>query len=132
MNFLFFSTESEAPAGYFLINILNPLQKEFNKNHFASDYTNLLDNISIIPICISENLKQNGGYRERRYITLKKRYADVRLYLNYLEFLSSNEEKKKEICMQIIVESINIISKKVLDLNKEKLLNDIKTILFKI
>lgn len=132
MNFLFFSTESEAPAGYFLINILNSLQKEFNKNHFAKDYTSLLDNISIIPICISDKLKQNGGYRERRYITLKKRYADIRLYLNYLEFLSSNEEKRREMCMKIIDESINIISKKVLDLNKEKLLNDIKTILFKL
>lgn len=54
--YLFFSAEAESPAGYYLMEMWNPVEMDFNATHIASEYGDQLDNICIVFICTSEQL----------------------------------------------------------------------------
>ena len=41
--YLFFSAEAESPAGYFLMKMWHPVEKDFNAIHVASEYGDQLD-----------------------------------------------------------------------------------------
>lgn len=125
MGYLFFSAEAEAPAGFFIIKILNPIAKRFNDLYNSRRYSDKIDSLCIIAICTSPRLQSEGFYKERKYISLKKRYADIRLHLDYEKFLLSTEEEKKALCLNLVLESIKIIQKKLPDFDGDLLSKDI-------
>ena len=94
MRYLFFSAEAESPAGYYLMNMWHPVEMAFNAIHVASEYGDHLDSICIVFVCTSEQLLSNGFYPERKYISHKKRFADYRVHVPYLEFDLKFLEKK--------------------------------------
>lgn len=110
MGFLNLSTESEAPAGYFIMKILNPIEIEFNKLHQAAEYGSKIDNIGVIPICTSKRMIENGFYKERRYISWRNRYIDYRLRLDYELFLAVNPNTRIEMCIRNVINSFMAIS----------------------
>lgn len=125
MDFLFFSAETEPPAGYYLMQISNPVEKLFNNLHKAAEYTDELDSIGIVFICVSNKSLNNGIGRERKYVSHKKRYADIRLQISYDEFLQAHNEKRKYMCKRCIEKAINIIATRVDDFKSEQLIADI-------
>ncbi len=126
MTFFNISTESQSPAGYFIMKILNPIAEEFNTRHNAHEYGTCFDNIGFIAICTSEKLISEGVYPERRYIGWKRRYIDIRLYINYAQFLSSPMPERVYMCLKNIDECIDVVSERVGDkLNTAKFERDI-------
>ena len=111
-SYLFFSAEAKAPTGYQLINIIHPIEKKFNEQ-FASKYTDdTLENVTIVFICTDEEMISRGFYPERRYISWKKKYADIRLIIPYLEFLRADEKTKKAMMWEVIARALDYLRKK--------------------
>lgn len=125
MGYLFFSTEAEIPAGYFIVKILAPIAKKFNNLYDSKRYSDKIDSICIVAICTSLRLQNEGFYKERKYISYKKRYADIRLRLDYEKFLSSSDDERKAMCFNLVLEAIQIIQKKLPDFNGNLLSKDI-------
>ncbi len=110
--YLFFSAEAKAPAGYQLINIIHPIEKKFNEQ-FASKYVgDTLENVTIVFVCTDEEMLSGGFYPERRYISWKKKYADIRLTIPYLPFLRADEQAKKAMMWEVIARALDYLRKK--------------------
>lgn len=103
--FLLFSTESKEPASVLIMKILNKFNVEFEKEFREKKFSEQLDKLAIIPICMSEDMIEQGFGKERKYVSIKKRYADVRFRISYEEFVMSN---KKE---QFLRENIEKVAK---------------------
>ena len=125
MGYLFFSTECDAPAGYFLMKTLVPIEKKFNTRHTAEEYDDSIDSLCIVFICVSEQKIENGYCKERKYISRKKKYADIRLRLPYLDYLQADETQRKSMCLDIIHSAIIIVQKKIPSYPAERLYQDI-------
>ena len=104
MGYLFFSAESQDPAGYFICKMLNPIEQRFNEK-FTQKYENReLSQITIIFICMEEE-----WFKERKYISRINRYADFRLKLDYIPFLQADEKKRKQMLWDVIERAFSII-----------------------
>ena len=125
MGYLFFSAEAESPAGYFLMKMWHPVEKDFNAIHVASEYGDQLDSICIVFVCTSEQLLSDGFYPERKYISHKKRFADYRVHVPYLEFLESNPPERWTLTTNAISRALSDIKRKLPAFQAEKLLQDI-------
>ena len=132
MGFLFFSSETEPPAGYLIMKMLNPVEIEFNRLHFSNEYCNIIDSICIVFICVSENLEKQGVGKERKYISHKKGYADYRVKIPYNEFLNADYSKKMRICLDAISNIALDIRKKIHSFDADKFIDDIGDICKKI
>lgn len=75
VNSVFFSVEAHSPAASTIIDILNAFNKKMRD---VREYSTELENIGVIPLCVSEQVPCNAPHRERRIVNLKKKYADVR------------------------------------------------------
>ena len=123
IRFVKYSTESESPASSIIIDILSKLFDYFNDN-FDNQYCDELDSIFICPVCTSELLNANGFYKDRKYISHSKRYADIRLSIDYLDFIKGNEDYKVQLIIDNVISSVEVISKKMTSFNKELFLHD--------
>ena len=74
VNSVFFSVEAHSPAASTIIDILNAFNKKMRD---VREYSTELENIGVIPLCVSEQVPCNAPHRERRIVNLKKKYADV-------------------------------------------------------
>ena len=128
MKYLFFSAEAESPAGYYLMNMWNPVEMAFNAIHVASEYGDHLDSICIVFVCTSEQLLSNGFYPERKYISHKKRFADYRVHVPYLDFLESNPPERWTLTTNAISRALSDIKRKLPTFPADKLLQDILAI----
>lgn len=127
MDFLAFSAEAKAPAGFILMNMINPVKKMFNNRFSVKNYCVDLDDIFIVFICTSNEMKQNGVYKERKYVSHKNRYADLRLHIDYEQFLTATNAERLAIIWNVICRALNYIHGKVPSLNFDELMCDIKT-----
>ena len=128
MRYLFFSAEAESPAGYYLMNMWHPVEMAFNAIHVASEYGDHLDSICIVFVCTSEQLLSNGFYPERKNISHKKRFADYRVHVPYLEFLESNPPERWTLTSNAISRALSDIKRKLPTFQADKLLQDILAI----
>lgn len=110
--FIFLSTEAKSPASISLIKILVDVEKLFQEKYKNVKFSDELEQISIIPICISSDMINQGFGKERKYVSLKKRIADIRMQIPYLEFIGSGEKQQAILCKQNIIEAIKYIYKK--------------------
>lgn len=124
---LFISIEAEKATESGIADILN---KTRNKLSFLFEDTDIygteFDSVSIIPTCVSEEIWKTLGWKERKFISRKKKEADIRLKMNYDRFVSETYENKYSLFKNVLIESvreINVKSKG--DFNGEKLINDI-------
>jgi hypothetical protein len=123
--YLFFSAEAESPAGYYLMEMWNPVEMDFNATHIASEYGDQLDSICIVFICTSEQLLSDRFYPERKYISHKKRFADYRVHIPYVEFLESNPIERWTLTSNAVSRVLSDIQRKLPAFQADKLLQDI-------
>ena len=126
---IFLGAEIEGPA----TSKWFELQKEFSQLLLAIkdiDYGITLTRISIISIIMRPEFFQEGGYKERRYFSKKAKEADIRLRMNYSEFITARTEQRKKIYVAHILEAIFIAGKKAgEEFNVDRLLHDVEHIL---
>ena len=103
--FVFLSTEGEGTAAVKIMEILNPIQAALNK--MDKRYSSKLDSIAIIPLCVSD-----PTVPERRYVSLKKRYADLRLRIDWDAFCRATPGQRQQQCRENILASSAYIAKK--------------------
>jgi len=108
---LFISTEAQVPAVAMIHDILKRINNILGYIE-VSDYTDSLDSIGIIINCFSSELINNGFGRERMYISLLRRNADIRLLIPFETFLNSNDEFRYYMVLGNIIKSINVIQEK--------------------
>lgn len=123
------SAETEGPAASKWFE----LQKEFSpllSQVSMANYGESLTSIGIITILMREEFFEDGGYKERRYYNKKRKEADIRLRLNYVDFLRANKERQREIYTAHILECIRIAGENAgRDFELERLLSDVKQLL---
>lgn len=127
-----FSVEAESPAGQMLMDVLYPLEQRMQLRPMKH-YCAALDSIAIIPCCVSreflQTFEETAPVRERRYISWKNRYADIRLMMDWETVIAASPQVRRQLCYQVIRDSLAVIgercSKKGIAFNNEELLRDI-------
>ena len=125
-SFLFFSTESKGSAATQIMRILNPVETYFTQNYRGIKFSENLDDIAIIPVCIPEDMIQDGCLKERRNVSLKRRYADIRLHISYDAFIKGDQSARIALCAKNIAEAVSYIKKKDKTFDVEQFLNAIQ------
>lgn len=106
-SFWFVSLETYEAVGVQLGDLLFPVEKEFTDRHFGERFSEKLDRLAVIPICMPTEI-----LKERRYISWKNRYADIRLYIPYQEFLYGDQAERIRLCKQNIQDAVEYVKKK--------------------
>ena len=126
---IFLGAEIEGPATSKWFD----LQKEFSEllgELKDENYGDSLTSIGIISILMHPEYFEGEGYKERRYYSRKNKEADIRLRINYTDFVNANNETRKGIYISHILEAITIAGNKAgdgFDLNR--LLFDVQRLL---
>ena len=123
MAFLGFSAEATSPAGYLLMELIKPIRRNFNECFASKKYSTDLDELFIVFICMSQKM---GGYKDRKYISRKNRYADIRLNMDFDQFLLCDSKKRWLMMWALIQVAIDIVSERVSDFKRDELIEDIK------
>ncbi len=124
---LFISIESEKTAESGLADIMKEIR---NKLSFLFEDTDIygteFDSIAIIPTCVSDDIWQISGWKERKRINRKKKEADIRLKMDYHRFINETDKNKYLLFTDIIIKSVCIVNDKSKgDFKGDKLINDI-------
>ena len=125
---LFFIAEARHPAGKYLMNLIYPIGVEFNKRFLNKYSGDKLDNITIIFICTDEEMLSDGFYPERRYISWKNKYADIRLIIPYLQFINADNDTRKKMMWDVIERSLDYIRKRKAFVGIDELERDLHTV----
>ena len=75
-------------------------------------FTEGIDSIGIIVNCHPEGNMLDGWGKPRKYINYKKGYADIRLPIPYVDFVSASYEEQYLMVVKNIVDSIKVIEEK--------------------
>ena len=106
-NYIFISSESDE-IGYALNRAYMPIENSLSILK-ASDYGNLLDRIAIIMVCIPGDMIKAGSLPERRYISWKGRYADIRLHIDWDTMDKADRHTQELLVAKNIIDSITVI-----------------------
>ena len=134
MSDLFISCDAQAPVSHLIHDINKLLIERLESNIVVSNYTKDIDSIGIIILSFTDEWKKWGHGKERRYISYKNRFADIRLNISYDEYLKSDKLTRFNIIKDTIISAIRIIDQR---LNKKKgcsfdgqrMVNDIESLL---
>lgn len=80
-----------------------------------------IESIAIIVNCHPESNMLAGWGKPRKYINYQKGYADIRLPIPYVEFMSADYEDQYRMVVKNIVESLRVIGDKCKKSKKAKL-----------
>ncbi len=103
-----FSTEAQAPAATRISDCFLAIEKQSCVTSLAP-YTDALDQIGVIPFCISEKFLRTLPYNERRYISWKNRYADIRLKMDFDTFIHAGREEQMRLCRENLLCSLQVV-----------------------
>ena len=104
-----FTTLYEAIIGFLICVLLGILLSKKFSNKYSTDK---LNNITIVFICTDEDMIAQGFYKERRYISWKKKYADIRLMIPYAPFIKADQETKKRMIWDVIERALEYVRMK--------------------
>lgn len=125
----FLSYESSAPAVSYL-NKLEPLVSASLSKLEHKNYGDELTHISIISIVLPIDILNNGFHPERKLFQRKSCSADIRLTIDYCQFIRVDPIKRYEMYAKHIVDSILTLKHKVSSSYKyDLLLEDVREIL---
>ena len=71
MSFVFLSTESESPAAHMIASIFEDFKKGMSLGP-ASVYCDAIDEIGIIPFCVTREYLDIHKCRERKFVSWKR------------------------------------------------------------
>lgn len=92
-----------------VIGILNEYEANL-KGHSIREYTDVLSDFGIFPSCASPSMREYS--KERKYVSLKRRMADIRMWIILEDFRSADEDGKRQLIIDNIVNSAIIIQQK--------------------
>ncbi len=101
----FLSAEAQAGGASLLMTFHRAAEPLLNTLE-SKDYGEELTDISIITILVRNELLEDGSYPERQLFQRKTHSADLRLRLDYMEFLSSTPEHRSRLYCRHIVNSM--------------------------
>lgn len=91
-------------------------------------YGQELTHISLITIMMPKEFYEDGGWKERTLFQKKSHSADLRLRLNYQEFLCATPERRAILYCNHILKSLEALRRKVSrDYQFDALLHDVQT-----
>ena len=109
---LFLSCEIWRSAGK-VSDIIRDICIKIDERTFEiEEFSDGIDHIGIIVNCHPEGNMLDGWGKPRKYINYKKRSADIRLPIPYVEFVSAKYEDQYLMVVKNIVESIRVIGDK--------------------
>jgi len=110
---IFISGETDADIGdtygKLIIEIGSKLKILFEKNNYGDKILR----ISIIPTIFSPKTYEVLNYKERKRYSPKTRVAEFRLKIDHQKFKDADEEGKRKLILQNIIDSIRILKTKV-------------------
>lgn len=83
-----------------------------SKNINVQTYTSAIDTIGISPMIAPVDILSAGEWKERKYISLNYRFADIALISNYELFCNGDILVKKKMIIENIIESLKVIKKR--------------------
>lgn len=113
---LFFSLEALGKSGDAIWALLRPIEHALKAIDVA-DYTNDIDKIAIVVNCFDDKFLNEGFGQPRKFISYKKRFADIRLNIPFDQFLKADKHKRFEMIKKNIYDSIEVVNER---LNKKK------------
>lgn len=126
---IFLGAESQAPAA----DILSQINRIVSQKMLildAKDYGSELNNITIVIILLRNEMYECGGFPERRLFQRKKCAADIRLHMNFEQFLCASPESRYDLYANHIIKSIESLRKKVSkEFKFDELIQDITKVL---
>lgn len=124
---LFITIEAERAEETGIDNIMTEVRKKLSFLSEDTDaYGTEFNDISIIPVCVSEEMWQILGWKERKLISRKKKEADIRLKMDFQRFNKADAEEKYILFADIIVKSVLVVKEKSKsDFKGDKLIADI-------
>jgi len=87
-------------------------QKIDEDNYKITPFSKGIDSIGIIINCFPDNLLKAGFGKPRKYISYKKKFADIRLPIPYDDFMSADYDRKYRMVVKNIIDSIRVIDEK--------------------
>ncbi|MCL2048228.1 MAG: Imm44 family immunity protein [Defluviitaleaceae bacterium] len=108
MSYIFITCETNGDVGHILRETFFPFSEKLIGLN-ASDYGTEIDSISIVMLCATQDFIDSGWLKERRYISWKNRFADIRLQIDYARFFHANERTRQLLVAKNIVDSIRVI-----------------------
>lgn len=93
-------------------------------------YTSELDSIGITPIIAPKEQLLNGKWQELKQVSLKYRFADISMQIDYERYISSDLSQRKLLIIDNIMSSLMVVKRKIKDsFNYEQLKRDIKNLI---
>lgn len=93
-----------------------------NLNNYGTEFRL----IAIIPTCVDDAYWHALGWKERMNVSRKNKEADIRLRIDYNDFINRTPEQKREIFIETIIRSIRALQTKAKgDFQGEVLITDI-------
>lgn len=126
MSFFNYSAEATSPSGYLLMELIKPVKWNFDELFESKNYSSDLDVLFIVFICMSKEMQAIGGYKDRKYVSRKNRYADIRLNMDYEDFIQSDSKQRLIMMWDLIQTAINIVSSRVSNFKTNELIEDLK------
>ncbi len=122
--FLFFSSETNPPAGYVLSKIYVPIETNFNQLFSGKTYCDEISSIAIIPVCMTNEWIEKFSIKERKYVSVKRGIADFRLFIDYLDLVNSDFSHQSKLFIKNVEQAICILSERVKSFRKDEFLKD--------
>ena len=105
------SSETSKGMGELLRITRNTLEKAINKHLQEIEYENdKLDSLDVIII-----LRDDDYFNEIKKYRKSKKDTDIRLKIDYNTFLNANEEERKNLILDVLLRSLDILEDKGLD-----------------
>lgn len=121
---IFLSAEASSPTGPMLMRILTEYERRI-ENYDISRYSDNLDSVGIILICMKSSLLTDGFGKERWIVNLARREADLRPRIDYVAFANASDQERNKLCMEAIEKALEVVSRKDNSFRKELLLQDL-------
>lgn len=121
---IFLSAEASSPTGPMLMRILKEYERRI-ENYDISRYSDNLDSVGIILICMKSSLLTDGFGKERWIVNLARREADLRPRIDYVAFANASDQERNKLCMEAIEKALEVVSRKDNSFRKELLLQDL-------
>ena len=134
MSDLFISCDAQLPVAALIHDVNKLLIERLENNIVVSKYTNNIDSIGIIFLSFTDEWKKWGHGKERRYISYKNRFADIRLSIPFDEYLKADKLTRFNMLKDTMILAVQIIDqrinkKKGCSFDGQKMINDIETLI---
>ena len=112
-SFLFISVVAWRTAASIIMDILRPVEVTFAQRYGGTVFSEALDQIGVIPLCFPAEMREAPEIgKERRYVSLKNRYADLRLHISYEALIHGDPVSRLRLCAENIAAAAAYVRKK--------------------